>query len=37
MNTGELPRRDARMSFFAQQLSGINWGLVAVVLTPKAL
>ena len=25
------------MSFFAQLLPGINWGLVAVVLTPKAL
>ena len=37
MSTGELPRRDAWMSVFVQLLPGINWGLVAVVLTPKAL
>jgi hypothetical protein len=37
MKTGKLPRRDAWMSFFAQLLPGINWGLVTVVLTPKAL
>ena len=36
-NTGKLPRRYASMSFFAQLLPGINRGLVAVVLTPKAL
>ena len=37
MSTGKLLRRDAWMSFFAQLLPGINWGLVAVVLTPKSL
>ena len=37
MNTGKLPRRDDWMSFFAKLLQGINWGLMAVVLTPKAL
>ena len=37
MNTGKLPRRDAWTSFFVQLLPGINWGLVVVVLTPKAL
>ena len=37
MNTGKLPRRDTWMSFFAKLLLGTNWGLVAVVLTPKAL
>ena len=36
MKTGELPRRDAWMSIFAQLLPGVNWGLVAVVITPKA-
>ena len=36
-NTGKIPRRDAWMSFFAQLLPGIYWGLTAVVLTPKAL
>ena len=36
-NTGKLPRRDAWTSFFAQLLPVINWGLVAVVLTSKAL
>ena len=37
MNTGKVPYRDAWMSFFAQLLPGINWGLVAVVLSPKVL
>ena len=37
MNTEEFPRRDALMSFFAQLLPGINWSLVAMVLTPNAL
>ena len=37
MKTGKLPRRDAWMSVFAQLLLGINWGLAAVVITPKAL
>ena len=37
MNTNKLPCRDAWMSFFAQLLPGINWGLVAVVLSPKIL
>ena len=35
--TGKLSRKDALMSFFAQLLQGINWGLVAVVITPMAL
>jgi len=37
MNTSKVPCRDAWMSFFAQILPGINWGLVVVVLSPKAL
>ena len=37
MNIGKLPRRDVWMSFFVQLLPGINWGLVVVVLVPKAL
>ena len=37
VKTGKLPRRDAWMSFFAQLLPGMNWGVVAVVLTPQAL
>jgi hypothetical protein len=37
MKTGRLPRRDAWMSVFAQLLPGINWGLLAVVIMPKAL
>ena len=37
IDIGKLPMRDAWTSFFAQLLPGINWGLVAVVLTPKAL
>ena len=36
-NTGKLPRRDPWMSFLAQPLPEINWGLVAVVLTPKTI
>ena len=37
MNTRKLPRRDIWMSFFAQLILGTLLGLVAVVLTPKAL
>ena len=37
MKTGKFPRRDAWVRFFAQLLPGINLGLVAVVVTPKAL
>ena len=37
MNTSKVPCRDAWMSFFAQILPGINWGLVVVVLSPKVL
>ena len=37
MNTRKVPCRDAWMSFFAQLLPGINWGMVAVVLSPEIL
>ena len=37
MNTKKVPCRDAWMSFFAQLLPGINWGMIAVVLSPKIL
>ena len=37
MNTGKIPMRDAWMSFFVQLLPGINYGLVAVFLTPNTL
>ena len=37
MNTRKVPCRDAWMSFLAQLLPGINWGMVAVVLSPEIL
>ena len=37
MKTGKLPNKDAWMGSFAQLLPGINWGVVAVVITTKAL
>ena len=37
MNTRKVPCRDAWMSFFAQLLPGINWGMVTVVLSPRIL
>ena len=37
MNTDNLLRRDVLTSFCVQLLLGIHWGLMAVLLTPKAL
>ena len=37
IKTGKLLRRDAWMDLIAQLLPGINWGLAAVVITPKTL
>ena len=37
MSTGKLLRRGVWMTFFAQLLQGITWGLVTIVFTPTAL
>ena len=37
MDAGKLPRLDVWISFSDYLLTGINWGLMAVLLTPKAL